>query len=266
MQIWEGRERGYGGLAVCQSGWQVCDPGHQFGPAVRDHYLIHFVAQGKGRFFVGEREYTLKAGQVFIIFPDQVTTYRADGQDPWVYGWVGYRGEDAKLLTRQTGLSEAEPVAACQDAEQAQALLRAMFNDVSHLRLGALAALGSLYRFLALLGQTANNTPDERQAYYEKALWFMKGHYQRELSIEEVAAFVGLSRSQLFRVFKQAIGLSPKEKLTSIRAQRARTLIETTNLTAEEIAASVGLLSPQRLNLMLKQAYRMTMTQIRKSL
>jgi AraC-type DNA-binding domain-containing proteins len=264
MANWETSERGYGSLFVRQCGWEECKPGYQFGPSVRDHYLIHFVAHGKGRFFADGREHSLSAGQAFIIFPEQMATYRADEMNPWCYGWVGYSGDDALMLTRQAGLLKEAPIATCQNAELAQALLQAMLSDASQMRMGALAALGGLYRFLALLGQNANNTPDERQAYYEKALWFMKGQYQHELSVEEVAAFVGLSRSQLFRVFKQAANISPKESLTAIRAGRARALIETTNLSAGEIAASVGVSSPQRLNVMLKQVYHMTMTQLRK--
>ena len=35
--------RDTGGLYVCQMGEEACEPSHAYGPAVRDHYLIHFV-------------------------------------------------------------------------------------------------------------------------------------------------------------------------------------------------------------------------------
>ncbi len=266
MEEWKAGEQHYGSLYVKHCGWESCEPAHRFGPSVRDHYLLHFVASGHGCFYAQGREYPLESGQVFIIFPDQVTTYWADIKEPWTYGWVGYSGDDAKRLTRQAGLSKEEPIATCVNSKLAETLLRAMFQDASQMRMGAFSALGSLYRFLALLGESTKSLPDERQAYYEKALWFMKGNYERDVSIQEVAAFIGLSRSQLFRVFKQAADISPKESLTAIRAQRARTLIETTGLSAEEVAASVGVSAPQRLNIILKQAYNMTMTEIRKTL
>lgn len=265
MESWFAGDKAYGSLFVKHCGFERCQRAHQFGPAVRDHYLLHFVASGKGQFFTEGRAHALCEGQLFAIFPDQVTTYRADDRDPWVYGWVGYSGDDAELLTRQAGLSRLSPVATVTDAALAQALLRDMLSDAASLRLGALSALGGLYRFLALLGESAKTLPDERQAYYEKALWFMQGHYERGVTVEEAAKFVGLSRSQLFRVFKQAAGASPKETLTAIRARRARSLLETTNLSAEEVAASVGVSSPARLSIMLKSVYGMTMTQIRRN-
>ena len=32
---------------IHQYGWQNCSPGHGYGPAVRDHFLLHFVVSGK---------------------------------------------------------------------------------------------------------------------------------------------------------------------------------------------------------------------------
>ena len=35
-------------LRLYYSGSESCAPGHFFGPAVRTHYLIHFIRSGKG--------------------------------------------------------------------------------------------------------------------------------------------------------------------------------------------------------------------------
>ena len=39
-------------LSVSNVGHEKCHPGYQWGPGVRDHYLIHYVAKGKGRYEV----------------------------------------------------------------------------------------------------------------------------------------------------------------------------------------------------------------------
>ncbi|MEG2356974.1 MAG: AraC family ligand binding domain-containing protein, partial [Clostridia bacterium] len=71
------------GLYVIESGWENCKSGHSYGPAIRDHYLIHYVASGKGQFTAHGATYEIGAGQGFIIYPDQVTFYQADQQEPW---------------------------------------------------------------------------------------------------------------------------------------------------------------------------------------
>ena len=35
-------------LSVYNVGYQNCDPGYQWGPGIRDHYLIHYIISGKG--------------------------------------------------------------------------------------------------------------------------------------------------------------------------------------------------------------------------
>ena len=47
-------------------GVEACAPGHSFGPAVREYFLLHYVVRGKGIFRRGKREYTLQAGEIFV--------------------------------------------------------------------------------------------------------------------------------------------------------------------------------------------------------
>lgn len=43
------------GLVLKFCGHSTTAPLHSFGPAVRPHYLIHFILKGKGIFRVGEK-------------------------------------------------------------------------------------------------------------------------------------------------------------------------------------------------------------------
>ena len=70
-------------LRVTQCGTEKCASGHQFGPFVRDCYLIHYIFSGCGTYFYHGKAYPLHAGQGFLIFPDEVTTYRASEETPW---------------------------------------------------------------------------------------------------------------------------------------------------------------------------------------
>ncbi|MCI8642414.1 MAG: hypothetical protein HFG79_02890 [Lachnospiraceae bacterium] len=52
-------------LYIYQCGSECYSNGHFHDPAVRDHFLIHYVHSGKGIFQVGDTTYHLKTGNVF---------------------------------------------------------------------------------------------------------------------------------------------------------------------------------------------------------
>ena len=248
------------GLSVCQFGEEVCRPLHAFGPAQRDHCLIHFVVSGCGTFFSGGGSQPVRAGQGFLILPEEETFYQADEKDPWHYAWVGYRGRQAEALTREAGLDETHRVFTARDASAAWAALRQMRLDAQALRLGQLAAVGSLLRFLALIApeQSADMDSSRSRALCDKARWYLEGRFDRPVSIQEAADFAGVSRSHLYRLMMAEYGCSPKALLQRIRMEQAARLLTGTSLPLEEIAPRVGLQNGAQLGAAFRRAYGAT--------
>ena len=79
-------------LNLYQYGWERTEPLHSYGPHARNHYLFHYVISGKGVLFANEQKYAIEGGHGFLIAPGQVTTYRADEQNPWEYTWIEFDG------------------------------------------------------------------------------------------------------------------------------------------------------------------------------
>ncbi|MGN1021135.1 MAG: AraC family transcriptional regulator [Aristaeellaceae bacterium] len=257
----EARENpGDGGLDICQFGEEACRPLHAFGPAQRDHYLIHFVVSGCGTFFSGGGSQPVRAGQGFLILPGEETSYQADGQEPWHYAWVGYRGRQAEALTRAAGLDETHRVFTAGDAAAAWEALRLMRQDARLLRLGQLAATGSLLRFLALIAPAQSPELDSSRgrALCDKARWYLEGRFDRPVSIQEAADFAGVSRSHLYRLMMAEYGCSPKALLQRIRMEQAARLLTGTSLTLEEIAPRVGLQNGAQLGAAFRRACGVT--------
>jgi len=66
-----------------------------------------------------------------------------------------------------------------------------------------------------------------------------------ELTVEYLAGKVGVSRSQLFRKFKAALGYSPIEFIKKYRLQKASDLLRNTQLRISEVAYEVGFSDPK---------------------
>ncbi|MDO4355089.1 MAG: AraC family transcriptional regulator [Clostridia bacterium] len=241
-------------LYVNNCGREACERGHRFGPALRGYHLMHIVASGCGVFDNGARRYEVRPGQGFMIFPDDVTVYTADGESPWDYVWVGFSGEGAASLANSAGLTPQNPVFDLgRYAEIALRIAYSIYDDMSLLQQPAPAALGGLLRLMAYVAQSRYDASPQRRASagadsFQRAMWMLNAHYQRaDFRIEDVASFVGLSRSQLFRVFKAQCGRSPQAVLGELRLSHAKRLLSATELSLTEAALSSGFSSAARL-------------------
>ena len=100
----ENTNRSFNDLYLCYCGLEKCVPLYSFGPAVRPNYLIHYVLDGEGYYYVNDNKYKVRKNQGFLIEPNVVTFYQADKDNPWTYLWIGIDGDKAKLYLNSVGL------------------------------------------------------------------------------------------------------------------------------------------------------------------
>ena len=101
---------------------------------------------------------------------------------------------------------------------------------------------GRLYTTLALFLQSAKrkDTQLTAAAYVQKSVEYINANYSYPITVEDIAGYVGLSRSHLFRSFELVMQKSPKEYLTEFRMKQACYLLEHSGLSITAIANSVG--------------------------
>ena len=73
------------------------------------------------------------------------------------------------------------------------------------------------------------------------ALHYISQHYAEDLTLNMVADHVFLNREYLSRRFKQEVGSTFSEYLTSLRLKQAKELLETSSLRISEVAAQIGI-------------------------
>ena len=231
-------------LSVFNCGLERCAPGHTWGPGIRDHYLIHLILAGKGTFQTGGRTWELAPGDLFFVQPNQLNTYAADTQQPWEYCWVGFNGISAHRLASLLPFSEEQPVHHTQRPEE---MFKAMENiyRARGLRVqDETAMVGYLYLFIAALmeetGERRLHNTSSSSQYVLNAIKYIQFNYSHDISIDDVAKSVGVSRSHLYRVFMSNVGKSPIDYLTEYRINEACKLLQGGTLSIAEVAISVG--------------------------
>lgn len=232
-------------------GHHLTPPRHEYGPAVRDYWLIHVVASGRGRFIKNGIETELGAEDCFIIRPMEVTTYIADENNPWEYYWVGFRGAAAKKLAE---FALPENMSSAHAGKEALSSLITFYNTMSSDRNpGELEMVARLYEFLALLKKNIAPDKENKPDIVYIARRYLENNYFRNISVSRLAAELGVTRSYFTEIFTEKTGCSPYSYLTGLRIEKARALLENSDLRVSEIAYSVGFAGIERFSDMFKK-------------
>ncbi len=257
-------------LNMYQCGTQKCGPGHYYGPAVRDHFLIHYIHEGSGKYCVGNREYRLQKDQGFLICPDIVTYYQADLAEPWDYSWVGFHGLKAESYLKSCGLTADNPVFSCND-DYVNSCFSQMIEAKNLQKGREIRLLGCLYLLLShLIEQNGKDrfidqTESRKELYIHKAVEFIEMNYSRKMSISELARHIGLDRSYLGSVFKEQLNTSPQDFLINYRINRACELMKNDALSIGDISRSVGYDDPLLFSRLFRQNKGMPPREYRKN-
>lgn len=224
-------------------GREQCKALHQWGPGIRNFYLIHHVVSGKGIYKVGKRSFEITAGNTFLIYPNTEITYIADQNDPWEYYWVGFQGNDARIIINQTDFTEENPVIYTDIDNNFEANLMNIYHSKGNSDSAKINMLGYLMLALSLLVEKASPTKRQHNSsttYLQKATEYIEYNYTQELTVQGVADYIGISRSQLYRVFKEHYNKPPEQFILEYRIKQACQLLKNSNLSIGSVGYSVG--------------------------
>ncbi|SFD50461.1 AraC-type DNA-binding protein [Paenibacillus catalpae] len=247
-------------LYLTQFGVEECIPSHFFGPAIRSHFLLHYILGGEGIFEVDGKRYRLQKGQGFLIYPDVITYYQADSVNPWSYCWFGFEGTLAELLLKQAGLTRESPILTYDKDDKIYNYLKLMAetNGNGNHKARETRMTGLLYLLLSVLAEYGPVTPTEQresraEIYVEKVKEFVETNFAQKITIEDIARIVGLNRSYLCSLFKQQMNTSIQEYLIRMRIHKACEMMQNVELSIGDISRSVGYNDPLLFSKMFKR-------------
>lgn len=195
------------------------------------------------------KQHPVRKGQAFLIYPSMPIDYQADAVDPWEFCWVGFNGNDARLLMNATGFTPQNPVITLKEPERMEELLMNIYRCRGHhphdvhqyepgqtLRASCVPDPG---------GQRPHARPVRTGVeHVQRACDFIASHYQDPITINDIAGHVGICRSRLYRVFKAHLSISPLQYLTEFRLREACNLMNRQKATVKEVAYAAGFSDP----------------------
>ncbi len=257
-------------LYVYCCGLSQTEPSHSFGPALKPHFMIHYVMSGKGSFTIGGKKYPLTEKYGFLIVPDELAYYVADEDDPWTYVWIGFGGRRAQEIVSQLGLSLQQPVFKSDKSKDIYNLVKDMMDHNTFSVEDALRRNGLLSLFLSVIASGLSVTPKSdfgsANDYVTRAQAYVRSNYCNPIKVTDIADYVCINRSYLYTLFQNALGISPQQYLSRYRIAKAVELLQLTSLPIESIAISCGYSDPLVFSKAFRQEKGLSPSAYRKSL
>lgn len=222
-------------------GSQKCDPLYSYGPIVRPEIIFHYVRAGKGTLFLNGKEYKINAKQGFIIPANVLAFYQADAEDPWDYYWFHLGGPMVMELFAKAGIDANNPVySSLSDTSHVETICKELLLNYQR----EYYCLGKVYEFFDFIISNSVNTPlhfaDSKLVYVRKVIKYIRVYYCEQINVEKISESVGLNRSYLTRLFKEATGQSIQDYLCSYRMNVASRMLQETTQSIQYIAYAVG--------------------------
>lgn len=230
-------------LAVIQCGMQTCHGGHTSKWATYPHYSVTFILEGAGVYRHDGREYALHAGEGFLITPGTFTSYTADRDHPWRYIFAIFTGSGSDALVHHAGLSDTRRIFSFDSSDEMRRLLTAMLDASRSPAAKGYDVIGYFLLVMSRLVRAAAAQSAELvepAQYLARAQAYIEDHYPYSVSVQQIADWVGIDRTYLYRIFRAHTKLSPGAYLRRFRLQKAVEMMENDALTIGEIAISTG--------------------------
>lgn len=253
-------------MIVYESGHKAsCKPGWHTYLRVYDHYLIHYILNGKGTYYTPHKTYSVKKGDLFLIQPDEAIHYIADTENPWTYYWFGFNGSEAHNITRLCGFSDTSLVLYYGEDPSIKELLHKLVYPEHTALSREYELLGYLYSLFSLIIQKQPHPAiTNAEQYLANAIEYIEKQYTySDLRVSDVANYIGIDRTYLYRIFYEILHISVQDFIQQFRLNRAVGLLKYSTIPINHIALSCGFDQQTYFSTVFKKHYHMTPLQYR---
>ena len=216
-----------------------------------DEYQLLYQPEGEGVFRSAHLPETkIKTGDIFLLFPGEWHTYHPSGTKGWKSYWIGFKGKNMDDRVKAGFLSPEKPIyhvgysneiislyeeayKTAQEEEAAYAQ-QTMAGIVNHL----IGKVYSLERNIIL------NKDSKHVDIINRARLRIRESLEDTLTIQEIAQELGISYSSFRKLFKEHTGFTPALYQQTLKLQRAKELLSTTDESIKEIAYRLNFESP----------------------
>ena len=211
---------------------------------------IWLIAKGKATYVIDGVAHTAEPGKLFVMAPGMSVQRWAEESQPLEFyfvrfhytqsyeedgGWIS-GGDTAEPLLLSGAYTIQNPLPLLHACEQISELMK---------QRGQLVLMRQRIQLLELFTLIVADLRSQivtghTNAVIEKTIDYMVNHYDKSITLDDLADIAGLSPSHYSRLFKKYAGTTPVHYLTQLRMDRAKELLTLSDYRMKAIAQSIG--------------------------
>lgn len=245
------------GVFFCDSRYVVTHP-------YWESILLLFIDSGELEVAFGNQLFEARAGDVVMIDCRMQHSYHAwDGLKFHYFHFTGI-GSDG-YIKRLYDLNNGAIIRNGQSP-----MLESAFNSLLRLAQAQLSMQNEhrisvyLQMILCELVETCSGIPPVTNESIDRAIQYMEDHITQNISLDELAQSINLSKFYFTRYFRKHLGMTPHQYFVNMRIQYAKRLLATTHDSVESVADQCGFNNVSNFIRIFKQRSGMTPTAFRK--
>lgn len=235
-------------VGIHSIGWEeVTSPSYDWDGLKRSEVgkcVFQYTLSGQGMIQVGSKEYSLSAGQAFLVkIPSNHRYFFPTNSERWEFIHITLYGNEAQKAFDFINENIGCIITFSPESEPIKLLLKIFESAVDQKITDAYQASAYGYSFLMELNRFVQNIGSPAEQWPEsisKAVLFAQKHYNNPIGLDDMVEASGLSKYHFTRLFHGTNSMTPLKYLTKIRMDKAIELLRQSDLPIEEIASQVG--------------------------
>lgn len=211
---------------------------------VRNNYnslLVTHILDGTFTYIKDNKHITARKGDTVIL--DCYTPHEYYTNDSFESVWIHIAGANSYELFEEIEKTEGNLIK-CKDIQHIKKLLFRIFDGISSSNPPTELSLSlDIYKiFTELLNPQSIKNKDERnyEDSIQKVKEYIAENLNENLTVSALADIINMSSSHFSRVFKQQTGFSPYDYILISRLNRAKYLLQITDMTVAAVAYEIG--------------------------
>ena len=211
---------------------------------ILQEYQINYITEGSGVFETTDAQYQVVPGSMLILRPGMWHRYKPDPSTGWNEHYIGFNGDFCSYLFQEGFFQLTKPVVYVGFQESLLKLFFEIIQQVKeektgHQQVSSASTILLLSKILFVVrNQEFAGKSIERTI--QKACLYFRDNLNTNINIEQLANELNVGYSYFRQMFRKYTGISPTQYHLSLRIQRAKDLLVSTDKSFKEIAIDLG--------------------------